>query len=80
MNAYRCRLTGNLDRQYLRVCAVYRLLDRQRIEKARAVELLKARNVKPAQAVVEMWLAEDGPLSEKGRRSRDQWRASQEAA
>lgn len=57
MNLFRCTLDGSLDRQYLRVCAVYRLLKKQIIDKVRAVELLEQRKVPKALAVVELWLA-----------------------
>jgi len=48
---------GRLDRKYLRVCSVYKILMRQhRIGKERAIELLEQRGVKPAKATVELWL------------------------
>ena len=57
-NLFRHRHDGKLDRQYLRICAVYRLLKRGQItSKARAVELLKQRRVAVPRATVEMWLA-----------------------
>jgi hypothetical protein len=37
-------LTGALDRKYLRVCSVYRLLRKQIIGEARALELLAQRH------------------------------------
>lgn len=46
---------GSLDRQFLRVAAVYRLIERRKIGKARAVELLLARRVPHAKACVEQW-------------------------
>lgn len=58
MNAFRHTPDQSLDREYLRICAVYRLLVRQRrIGKERAIELLNQRKVKLARAVVELWLA-----------------------
>ncbi len=57
MNLFRCTPDGSLDKQYLRICAVYRLLKKQRIGKARATQLMKARGVKCAPATVEMWMA-----------------------
>ena len=56
MNAFRQTPDSRLDRQYLRVSAVYRLLIRQRIGKARAVELLEQRKVKNPRALVGFWL------------------------
>lgn len=35
MNLFRCTPDRRLDREYLRICAVYRLLKRQRIGTAR---------------------------------------------
>jgi hypothetical protein len=57
MNVFRCTPDKSLDRQYLRVCAVHKLLDRRLIDKARAVELLAQRKVPNALVVVELWLA-----------------------
>jgi hypothetical protein len=55
-------IDGKLDRKYLRVCSVYKLLMRQhRITKDRAIELLEQRKVKPAKATVELWLAYPPP-------------------
>jgi hypothetical protein len=49
---------GKLDRSYLRVCSVYKLLMRRKsIDKNRAIELLKERRVGSEKAVVELWLA-----------------------
>jgi len=45
----------SLDRQYLRVCAVHRLLNRRRIGFARAVELLAERRVVQPARLVELW-------------------------
>jgi hypothetical protein len=64
MNVY--YLSGPLDRKYLRVCAVYRLLRLRKIGKSKAIELLAARHSKAEMvalvATVEMWRA--GPLKE----------------
>lgn len=57
MNLFRCTPDGGLDRKYLRVCAVYRLLKRGVIGKARALELLAARNVPSRQGLVDLWHA-----------------------
>lgn len=55
------RLSGSLDRQYLRTCAVHKLLARKRIGFARALELLAARNpqsqMPTMKACVEQWRA-----------------------
>lgn len=56
-NAYHMTSDGSLDRQFLRVCTVYRLLIRQRIGKARAVELLEQRKVKLPKALIGFWLS-----------------------
>jgi hypothetical protein len=61
MNAFRHTRTGALDREYLRTCAVYRLLRQGRIGAARAVDLLTC-PVRIRRAVVEIWKA--GPLKE----------------
>jgi hypothetical protein len=57
--AYWHPLTGELDRKYLRVCAVYRLLRRHRIGRARAVELLAQRHtpteMKALRGTMDMW-------------------------
>ena len=65
MNAFRCGTTDrSLDCKYLRVCAVYRLLRKQVIGRARALELLAARHsakeMKILRGTVELW--QDGPL------------------
>lgn len=57
MNLFRCTTDGSLDKQYLRTCAVYKLLKQGRIDKTRAVELLTVS--KPIR-IVELWLS--GPL------------------
>lgn len=56
MNIFR-KDNGQLDKQYLRICAVGRFVDRGVIGKARAVELLQQRGVKNAGATVDIWLA-----------------------
>lgn len=65
MNLFRTKLDGSLDREYLRICAVYKLLKLRRIDKPRAIELLGQRRVTRPSALVEIWL--NGPLSDKGR-------------
>lgn len=60
MNMFRCTPDGKLDRQYLRVCAVYRLMKAQRIGKARAIALLNERRVPVSRSVVELWMS--GPF------------------
>lgn len=57
MNLFRCTPDKSLDREYLRICAVYRLLAGQKIGKARAIELLTERRVKNPVALVELWIA-----------------------
>ena len=54
MNIFR-KDDGRLDKQYLRICAVGRLLQREEISKDRAVELMEQRGVKSARATVEIW-------------------------
>lgn len=77
MNCFRMTRDGSLDMKYLRVCAVYRLLDRRRIDKARALELLAQRHspkeMTTLKATVEIWLS--GPLSDNGRRTREIFQA-----
>ena len=57
-----------LDRKYLRVCSVYRLLRKRIIDKGRALELLAQRHtpgeMKTLRATVEIWL--NGPLRRDG--------------
>ena len=55
-NAFRMTPDKSLDRTYLRVCAVYRFFIRGCIDKARAIELLDQRHVRPSQALVELWM------------------------
>lgn len=57
MNIFRCTKDGSLDKQYLRTCAVYRLLKAGRIGKERAIELMRQRHISNAQGTVELWLA-----------------------
>ena len=40
MNVFRCTPDRSLDKRFLRICAVYRLLKRKRIGYARACEIL----------------------------------------
>lgn len=56
-NLFRDMWTGKLDLQYLRICAVHKLLECGKIGKDRAIELLEQRRVKMARATVEQWLA-----------------------
>lgn len=64
MNIFRNILTGELDRKYLRVCAVYKLLRRNRIGEARAIELLAerhtAKEMKILRGIIELWTS--GPI------------------
>lgn len=60
MNLFRQTPDGSLDRQYLRISAVYRLMDRRGLTKERAIELLTERQVSKARALVELWLS--GPF------------------
>lgn len=55
MNLFRHAKDGSLDKGYLRICAVYKLISCGRIEKERAVELLTERNVSKARQTVELW-------------------------
>jgi hypothetical protein len=62
MNLFRCGTRdGSLDKKYLRVCSVYRLLARKRIGKTRALELLAERHtqheMKILRATVNLWQA-----------------------
>ncbi len=62
MNLFRCGTPdGSLDRKYLRVCAVYRLLKKQIIGQQRALELLAKRHtsseMKMLRGTVELWKA-----------------------
>lgn len=59
MNVFRQTKDGSLDKVYLRTCVVYRLLKKGRIDKKRAIELLK---VDRPENLVELWLNE--PLKE----------------
>lgn len=57
-------LTGKLDRKYIRVCAVYRLLRRSVIGRSRALVLLGQRHtpkeMRTLRATVDLWQA--GPI------------------
>lgn len=55
MNLFRHAKDGSLDRQYLRICAVYRLMKSGRITKDTAVALLEQRKVSKARQTVELW-------------------------
>lgn len=61
MNLFRQTKDGSLDRKYLRVCAVYRLLRKKIIGQARALELLAQRHtaaeMKTLRSTVELWRA-----------------------
>lgn len=62
MNLFRCGTKdGSLDRKYLRVCSVYKLLKRQTIGQARALELLAKRHspveMNSLRGTVELWKA-----------------------
>ena len=61
MNLFRQTADKSLDRKYLRVCAVYRLMKRGQIGKARAIELLAAKHspaeMRTLRATVELWIA-----------------------
>ncbi len=45
---------GRLDRQYLRICAAFKLLKQGKIDAGRAVELLAERGIGPS--VVDHWV------------------------
>lgn len=62
MNLFRCGTKdGSLDKKYLRVCSVYRLLKRRVIGQTRALELLAQRHsateMKRLRGTVELWKA-----------------------
>ena len=70
MNAFRCTPDRRLDREYLRVCAIYKLLKRGAINKIGALSI--SRRPIPGShkkspdwllATIELWLA--GPLKTK---------------
>lgn len=54
-SVFRQTPNGSLDLEYLRICAVHRLLARKRIGFARAVELLAERKVEKPKRLVELW-------------------------
>ncbi|MCZ7860982.1 hypothetical protein O9X98_06150 [Agrobacterium salinitolerans] len=56
MNMFRQTYDGRLDRQYLRVCATFKLLKLCKIDEARAVELLAERHIRNAHNVVRHWV------------------------
>lgn len=61
MNLFRQTKDRSLDRKYLRVCAVYRLLRKQVIGRARALELLAQKHTAAEMATlrgtVDLWRA-----------------------
>lgn len=61
MNLFRQTSDRSLDRKYLRVCAVYRLMKRGVVGKARAIELLAQKHspaeMRTLRATVELWIA-----------------------
>lgn len=59
MNLFRQTKDGSLDRKYLRVCAVYRLLSKRMIDRSRAIEFLAQRHtpMRSLRKTVELWLA-----------------------
>lgn len=66
MNLFRAGTKdGSLDRKYLRVCAVYRLLRKQIIGQARALELLAqkhtAKEMRTLKGTVDLWRAHPLP-------------------
>lgn len=79
MNCYRMTRDGSLDREYLRTSAIYRLLKRRKIDRARAIELQSHRyaNGKGSPRdgyltkTIDMWLS--GPLSERERAANAAW-------
>jgi len=57
MNVFINHETGKLDKGYLRICAVYKLLiEHKKISKYRAIELIEQRNRINAKQLVEIWL------------------------
>lgn len=65
MNLFRCGTQdGSLDRKYLRVCAVYKLLKLHKVGKTKAVELLAQRHspteMRSLAGTVELWRS--GPI------------------
>lgn len=66
MNLFRAGTKdGSLDRKYLRVCSVYKLLKRQAIGQDRALELLAQRHseieMKTLRGTVQLWKAHPIP-------------------
>lgn len=59
-DAFHPRPFGRLDRAYLRQCAAYRLLRRRQIGAARAIEIMRARDVRRPGRMIELWRT--GPL------------------
>jgi len=67
VNLFRQTSDRSLDRKYLRVCSVYRLLKKGKVDKARAIELLALRHspneMATLRGTVDLWLA--GPLRDR---------------
>lgn len=57
-NIFRDTNTGRLDKKFLRICAVHRLMLRGRIDTTRAIVLLEERHIRNARATVECWTKE----------------------
>jgi hypothetical protein len=57
MNLFRQTKDGALDKQYLRICAVHKLLDAARIDKSTAINMLSQRGIDNPRRLVELWLA-----------------------
>lgn len=73
-NAY--YMTGRLDRQYLRIAAVYRCLKRYGVSKQWAVARITERGLKPSEALalVELWLASTWMRDRPVKRDLFNWR------
>lgn len=56
MKMFRQTRDGRLDRQYLRVCATFKLLKLCKIDRERAVELLAERRIHNAESTVSLWV------------------------
>lgn len=70
MNVFRCTPDRSLDREFLRTCAIYRLLKRGYINRDEAKQIARRRvrgcHTKPERldGTIEIWL--NGPLRELG--------------
>lgn len=86
-NAYRITPDRSLDRQFLRTCAIYRLLKWRKIDRQKALELqnrpYRARESSTGRTspprdyltgTIDIWLGDKGPLSDKGLASWEAWR------